>query len=411
MDKKVEPEPDPNDPNKATLGSNRGRTWWGRRKPCFINGREAITRRGFAMKKTGFLKRLGVLSKLGTLGLISMTSLPAFFGLAGDRAYAQPAPYYQGKTIRIVVGFASGGLADRWARLLSRYMPKYIPGNPDMIVQTMPGASSLIASNYVYNVAKPDGLTVGMPNASLYLDQLVGRKEVKFDVRKFEWIGTQEKWSRVLYVRGDTPYKTIGDVIHAKEPPKCGASGTASTGYIVPKILEETVGAKFSIVIGYPGGPEIDLAVERGEVICRAQDIASHFSREPFLTWHNKNYDRHLLQTARKRDPRLPEAPTIWELMNEYKTPETGRRLAEVLLSADEFGRAMMATPGTPPEIVKILREVYAKALKDPGLLAEAKKGRMDVDPSPGEELQALAKEVLEQPPEVVERVKKLLGN
>src|SRR3990167_4530129 len=225
-------------------------------------------------------------------------------------------PIYQGKTIHIVVGFASGGLADRWARLLYRYMPKYIPGNPDMIVQTMPGASSLIASNYVYNVAKPDGLTVGMPNASLYLDQLVGRKEVKFDVRKFEWIGTQEKWSRVLYVRGDTPYKTIGDVIHAKEPPKCGASGTASTGYIVTKILEETVGAKFSIVIGYPGGPEIDLAVERGEVICRAQDIASHFSREPFLTWHNKNYDRHLLQTARKRDPRLPEAPTIWELMN-----------------------------------------------------------------------------------------------
>ncbi|MBI3067130.1 MAG: hypothetical protein HYY82_19580 [Deltaproteobacteria bacterium] len=97
--------------------------------------------------------------------------------------------------------------------------------------------------------------------------------------------------------------------------------------------------------------------------------------------------------------------------MNEYKTPEAGRRLAEVLLSADEFGRAMMATPGTPPELVKILRAAYAKALQDPGLLAEAKKGRMDVDPSPGEELQALAKKVLEQPPEVVEKVKKILDN
>ncbi|MBI4489732.1 MAG: hypothetical protein HY694_11655 [Deltaproteobacteria bacterium] len=362
------------------------------------------------MKKAGFSFGLGVLVGLVTSGLVSLASLPSFFGLAANKAYAQPTPYYQGKTIRIIVGFGPGGLADLWARLLARTMSRYIPGNPDMIVQTMPGASSIIAANYVYNVTKPDGLSVLIPNPSLYLDQLVGRKEVKFNVVKFEWIGTQEKWSRMLYVRADAPYKTLRDVIAAKEPPKCGATGSASTGYILPKILEETVGAKFNVVIGYRAGPEIDLAVERGEVICRASDVASHFTREPFLTWHNKNFDRHLIQTARKRDPRMPEVPTIWELMNEYKTPEAGRRLAEVLLSADEFGRAMMATPGTPPELVKILREAYAKALKDPELLAEAKKGRMDVDPSPGEELQALVKEVLDQPLAVIERVKKVLG-
>ena len=363
------------------------------------------------MRGTEDSMSLRVLVTLSALGFASWVSLVVPYGFFGNKAYAQPTPYYQGKTIRIIVGFASGGLADRWARLLARYMPKYLPGNPDMIVQTMPGGGSLIASNYVYNIAKPDGLTVGMPNAALYLDQLVGRQEVKFDVRKFEWIGTQEKWSRILYVRADTPYKTIGDVIRANEPPKCGASGTASGAYFIPKLLEETVGTKFNLVIGYRGGPEIDLAMERGEVICSARDMAAHFSREPFLTWHNKNFDRHLLQTARKRDPRVPEAPTIWEIMNEYKTPETGRRLAEVLLSADEFGRAMMATPGTPPELVKILRAAYAKALQDPGLLAEAKKGKMDVDPSPGEELQALAKKVLEQPPEVVRKVKKILDN
>ena len=108
-------------------------------------------------------------------------------------ANAQAQPFYQGKTIRIVVGFTPGGFYDRWARLLARYMPKHIPGNPEMIVQNMPGASSVIAANYVYNVAKGDGLTLLVPINSLYLDQLVERKEVQFDVRKFEWIGTQER--------------------------------------------------------------------------------------------------------------------------------------------------------------------------------------------------------------------------
>ena len=141
-----------------------------------------------------------------------------------------------------------------------------------MIVQNMPGASSVVAANFIYSVAKPDGLTVGIPNSSLYLTQLVGRTEVKFDVRKFDWIGSQEKWTQMLYFRADAPFKTIGDVIKAKEPPKCGASGFASSGYILPKILEETVGAKFNVIVGYAGGKEIDLAVEKGEVVCRGHD-------------------------------------------------------------------------------------------------------------------------------------------
>lgn len=114
-------------------------------------------------------------------------------------------PFYQGKTVKIVVGFTPGGFYDRWARLLSRYMPKYIPGNPEFIVQNMPGAGSMIAANHVYTVAKPDGLTVVMPNSNIYLDQLAGRKELQFDLRKFHWIGTQEKNHIILYMRVDTP--------------------------------------------------------------------------------------------------------------------------------------------------------------------------------------------------------------
>lgn len=346
--------------------------------------------------------------------LMMIAFLEVFFAgvpfQAQTAASAQAQPFYQGKTIRVIVGFTPGGFYDRWARLLARYMPKYIPGNPEIIVQNMPGASSVIAANYVYTVGRPDGLTVGMPINSLYLDQLVGRKQVQFDVRKFEWIGTQENSAAMLYIRADAPYKTLDDILKSKEPPKCGATGTASTGYILPKVLEETIGARFNIVLGYPGGSEIDLAVEKGEVVCRGQDIPSHFGRQPFTTWHSKGFDRHLVQDSRKRDARLPEAPTIWEIMDQHKTPEMSRRVAEVILTTAEFGRAMMATPGTPADRVKILRDAYAKALADPGLIEEAKKGKMDMEPARGEALQKLAKEVMEQPPEVVARVKKILG-
>ncbi len=146
--------------------------------------------------------------------------------------------------MRIIVGFTPGGFYDRWARLLSRYMPKYIPGNPNFLVQNMPGASSVIAANYVYNLAKADGLTILVPINSLYLDQIVGRKEVKFDVRKFEFIGTQEKAPTMLYFRADSPFKTLEDIIKAKEPPKCGSTGTASTGYLLAKIMDEAFKAK-----------------------------------------------------------------------------------------------------------------------------------------------------------------------
>jgi len=119
---------------------------------------------------------LRVLVTLSALGFASLVSLVVPYGFFGNKAYAQTEPYYQGKTIRIIVGFTAGGLSDHWARMFSRSMPKFIPGNPSMIVQNMPGASSVIASNYIYNVAKPDGLTVGIPNSSLYMTQLVGRR-------------------------------------------------------------------------------------------------------------------------------------------------------------------------------------------------------------------------------------------
>ncbi len=329
---------------------------------------------------------------------------------SAEQAVAQE-PFYKGKAIRIMVGFTPGGFYDRWARLYARYMPKYIPGNPEIIVQNMPGAGSLVAANHVYNVAKPDGLTLVMTHYNFYLDQLVGRKEVQFDARKFGWIGSPASETIVMYMRADTPYKTIHDLVKAKEPVKCGSSGTASGDYILSKLLEEAVGAKIDTVLGYPGGSEIDLAVEKGEVVCRAHNISAHFGREPFDTWHKKNFDRHIVQTGKKRDPRMTDVPTINELFDQYKTPDVTRRLAQVLLTGGDFGRPMMVTPGTPPERIKILRAAYDKAMKDPELLREAEKGKMDVDPTSGEELEALVKKTMDQPKEVLARAQKMLEN
>jgi tripartite-type tricarboxylate transporter receptor subunit TctC len=150
--------------------------------------------------------------------------LAVLIGASGV-ATAQPAPFFQGKTIRLVVGSPPGGFYDLAARLLARHMGKYLPGNPEIIVQNMPGASSLVATNYIYSVAKGDGLTIGMPLSYIYLDQLTGKPEVKFDVRKLSWIGALDKTPAILFIRSDTPYRTIEDVAKAKEPPKCGASG------------------------------------------------------------------------------------------------------------------------------------------------------------------------------------------
>ncbi|HEV8344312.1 MAG TPA: tripartite tricarboxylate transporter substrate binding protein [Candidatus Binatia bacterium] len=316
-------------------------------------------------------------------------------------------PFYKGKSVRIIVGLSAGGGYDRAARIVARHMPKYIPGNPEIIVQNMPGAGSVIAANYVYTVAKPDGLTLVMPHNNFYLNQLSGDKEVRYDLGKFQWIGNLERDDMMLFGRADAPFKSVADIIKAKELPKCGSTGIGSSDYVMSKILEETVGAKVQHVTGYPGSSEIAIALERGEVQCMGLTIGTYFSREPFLTWLKSGFTRFLAQSGKKRDPRV-NGPTIYELMDEYKTSPAKRRVAQAMLAGGDWARPMLAPPGTPPDRVKILREAYQKAAADPELLADAKKGRIEVEAGKGEDLQALAKEVMNQPPEVVEQVKKL---
>jgi tripartite-type tricarboxylate transporter receptor subunit TctC len=346
------------------------------------------------------------------LKIVAVRSVIALAFLLGfsTRTHAQ-TNFYQGKTITVIVGSAPGGLYDLWGRLFARTMGKYIPGNPNMLVQNMPGAGSLVAANYLHGIAKPDGLTIGMFQTHLYLLQLVGNAEVKFDVRKLNWLGSQEKGQMMLYIRADSPYKSVDDIIKAKEPPKCGGSGPSDQTALLTRLLEETVGAKFTRVLGYKGGSEVDVAMERGEVSCRATRITVHFSREPFLTWEKKGFDRHLVQAGTKRDARLEDVSTIFELMDKYKTSEVGRRLARVILAGDELGRPMVAPPGVPADRVKILRDAYGRSLRDADLLAEVQRSRLDMEPSTGEDIQNLFKELMTQPREVVERVRKIDEN
>ena len=216
---------------------------------------------------------------------------------------------------------------------------------------------------------------------------------------KYSFIGSPSESEHHLYMRADTPYKTIEDVRKASEPPKCGSGGATGTGYYFPKLLEETVGAKFNIVLGYQGGGPIDLAVEKGEIHCRAMTIESFFAREPFHTWRKNNFVRSIAQSARKRDPRLPDTPTIYELMDQYKTPDQSRRVATVILAGGVFGRPMVGPAGIAPDRLKILRSAVASALKDPELKAKPRKAVTSWIRSRGEDMEKLAKEVMAQPP------------
>lgn len=319
--------------------------------------------------------------------------------------------FYEGKTIRLVIGFSAGGISDLWGRALSRAMSAHIPGKPQIILHNMPGAGSLTAANYLYSVAKPDGLTLGFFTPGLFFNQLIGSKEVLFDWNKFVWIGSPEQTQRIIYIRGDSPFKTIDDMRGAAEAPRCGATALGTVGHYFPRLVEEALGVKFNLVLGYPGAAEIDLAIQKNEVHCRAGSLEGYFGSEPSKSWAKSGYSRVLITGGAKRDPRIAEVATLHELMDKRKAPDVTRRLASVLLSPDYIGRPLATTPGVPAERVKLLRDAFNKALVDGEFVAEAKSRAWEIEPVTGEELTAIGRKVMTQPADVIERMKKILGH
>jgi tripartite-type tricarboxylate transporter receptor subunit TctC len=322
----------------------------------------------------------------------------AALALAAAAPMAAHAQYYAGKTITIVVGYKPGGGYDRTARILAKHLPDHIPGKPSIIVQNMPGANSLIAANHIYNVAKPDGLTIGTFNRNLPIAQLLKVDGVKFDMTKFAWIGSAASESTILAIRSDLPYKTIEDLKKAKEPVVIGATGPGANTYDFPLLLKEMLGLNLKVVSGYSSSADIMLAIERKEVDGRA---GSFSSIRPFI-------DRKLVHAvirARAAEPGIEKLP-----VDETLAPNARAKAIMALRSAPEvIGRPYVMPPKTPPELLQTMQAAFAKAIKDPELVAESKKAKAELEFVSGKEAIEVMKEVLDQPEDVVKEFSKYI--
>src|SRR5438105_14019057 len=312
-------------------------------------------------------------------------------------AGAQQSPY-AGKTLTIVVGYKPGGGYDATARLLARHLPKYIPGKPTVIVQNMPGGNSIIAANHMYNVAKPDGLTIGTFNRNLPIAQLTRVQGVKFDLTKFAWIGSAAHETTILAIRSDLPYKTFDELRKAKEPVVIGSTGPGANTYDFPLLLKDLLGVNLKIVSGYSSSADIMLAVERKEVDGRA---GSYSSIEPFI-------DRKLVQPvirARSTDKRLAQLP-----VDESFAPNPRAKAIMALRSAPELiARPYVLPPAASADIAKAMRDAFAATLKDPAPLPAPKKAKLDIEFTPGDEAVKILKEVLAQPKDIVDEFSKYI--
>lgn len=314
---------------------------------------------------------------------------------AAPAAYAQ---YYAGKTVTIVVGYKTGGGYDATARLLARHLPKHIPGKPTLIVQNMPGANSIIAANHAYNVAKADGLTIATFNRNLPIAQLTGVAGVKFDMTKFAWIGSAASESTILAIRADLPYKSFADLRKADREIVIGATGPGANTYDFPLLLKELLGVKIKIVTGYPSSADIMLAVERKEVDGRAGSYSS------ILRFIDRGLVRPLVR-ARAVEPGIENLP-----VDEDLAPNARAKAIMALRSAPEVvGRPYVMHPGTPAEHVRTMRQAFAAAIKDPELVAEGKKAKMELEYVSGDEALKVMREVLSQPKDIVDEFSKYI--
>jgi tripartite-type tricarboxylate transporter receptor subunit TctC len=316
---------------------------------------------------------------------------------------ARAADFYQGKQITIVVGFSTGGTYDVTARLWSRYLGKHLAGNPSVIVRNMPGSGSLVATNHLYNAAPKDGTTLGVVGGGAVLEPLLGNQQAKYDGRRFNWIGGRSRDNFLCAVWHTVPVQTIQDVV--KRETVVGSTGPGSRTLSYPKALNELVGTKFKIVTGYPGGNEITLALERGEVegYC-GWALGSIMQRAP--QWLKDGTVRALAQFTLSK-PDLPNVPVASDL----PPTQTGKQAIELLAADSVLAWPLLAPQDLPPERVRELRTAFNAMMKDPELMAEAGKQGLEIDPVSGEEMQTLVERLHSAPPEVVELVKKIVSS
>jgi tripartite-type tricarboxylate transporter receptor subunit TctC len=314
------------------------------------------------------------------------------------------APFYEGKTIRIIVGTSPGGGYDTYTRLIARHLSNHVPGKPPIIVENMSGAGGLVSANHLFKVAKPDGLTIGHFVGGQFLQQLLGRAGIEFDALKFEYVGVPAQDNFVFGVAKTTGITDIEQWLSSKAAVKFGAIAAGDGTYDIPRVAEVALGLPIQVVSGYRGTAPIRLAFNSGEVGGLSNSWQSFRS-----TWRKELDDGELLillQVSAKPHPDLPKVPLT---MNIAKTDEARKLMQAVAQAHGAAVRPYVLPPGTPKDRVAILRTAFMETVKDPELLKEAAKANLEINPGSGEELERNVKELLRLDPPLVARLKEIL--
>lgn len=340
---------------------------------------------------------MGIIGRLTRL----TAALAATFLVMADARAQSVADFYRGKTIRVVIGYTPGGGYDIYGRLAAEFLGRHIPGNPTIVPENMPGASSLRAVDYLFNVAPEDGTYLGSVQQELAMTSVIDG-DAKFDPGKLPYIGRFTSNIDVAVALPRSGIKSFEDVRNREVSVGTDQTGSMSVAYA--RVLNAYAGAKLKIVMGYGGSNEIQLASERGEI-----DINGSIALPAVLLahpdWVRDGTATILYQNALERFPKIPQTPTIIELVN----GEEGKTVARVLAGTAEIGRSIVTTPGVPAERVSALRAAFQEMLKDPDFIAACASRNLMLDPGSGEQLDAITHEALNLPPPIVDALRKLI--
>jgi tripartite-type tricarboxylate transporter receptor subunit TctC len=309
--------------------------------------------------------------------------------------------FYRGKKIDLIIGYSSGGTYDLSARLVARYLGNYIPGKPLIVPRNMPGAGSRAAANWVYNIAPKDGTVLATADQSLSLQQAVGDKRISFDTTKFIYIGNPNIENNTTAAWAASGIKTIDDA--KQREVTVGATG-GSTSSQYPKAMNALIGTRFKIVLGYPGGNDVNLALERGEVEVRGSNSwTSWKATRP--GWIAEKKINILVQIGLTKAPDLPGVPLLMELGKN----DGDRKLLRLLSASTHIGRPIFTSPGVPAERVAALRKAFDAMVHDPIFIEEAKREKFDIEPSTGQAMQDVISEMMSAPEGEKERLRKII--
>jgi tripartite-type tricarboxylate transporter receptor subunit TctC len=322
-----------------------------------------------------------------------------------SHAHAQdPASFYKGKTIDLYIGYSAGGGYDVYARALARHMGRFIPGNPTIVPKNMPGAGSLVLANWLYNVAPKDGSAFGMIGRGTAFDPLLGSTKAQFDAAKFNWIGSMNDEVSVCVAWHTSGIAKLQDV--TQKELTVGGTGPAADTDQFPKVLNATIHTKFKIIPGYPGGNDIDLAMERGEVMGRcgwswSSVVATH------KRWIDDKKINILVQLSLTKHADLPNVPLV---MDFAKTDEE-RQIFKLVFARQPMGRPFLAPPGVPADRTATLRKAFMDTMKDRAFLAEAEKMQLEIDPVSGDAVQAIVRDVYQTPKSIAAAVANMVNH